>query len=60
MDKAQRLTVIDLVAPKDNKVVVDAMFTIIRTQPWAIDFEDVIEHARHTGELFEDDCDLDY
>lgn len=62
MDRNMRITTIDLVAPKNNQEVVNAMFSIIESQPWAIDFADAIETAMDEGYFVDlpDDYDLDY
>lgn len=62
LTKQQRIATIDLVVPKDNKPVVEAMFSIIESQQWAIDFADTIETAIDEGYFLDlpDSFDLDY
>lgn len=50
--KQQRIATIDLVVPRDNPQVRDAMFSIITTRPWAIDLARRIDEAMQAGDFF--------
>lgn len=62
LTKQQRIATIDLVVPKNNPEVRDAMFSIITGQRWAIDMADEIETAMAEGWFIDlpDHEDLDY
>lgn len=62
LTKQQRLATIDLVVPKNNQQVTDAMFSIIITQPWAYDLMDAVEDAMEIDldRFVNGEDDLDY
>lgn len=61
LTRQQRLTTIDLVVPKDNPPVRDAMFSILIGQRWAMDLDIAIDNALENGNFFlmDDDSDLE-
>lgn len=49
LTKQQRIATIDLVVPRGNQQIVDAMFSIITTRRWAIDLDIAIDEALDNG-----------